>query len=238
MNSITKADNTSLSTGGANAFEAYGNAVSSRTIVGQLLKFSKGEYLLGEKGEEVEEGTRLVANMDELMVGWIRWEDGKPTEHVMGRVAEGYEAPRRNTLGDDDEERWETDDQGRARDPWQFSNYLILKETDGDELFTFTTSSRGGLNAIGALCKAYGKAMRQHPDEYPVIELGVDSYKHSNKSYGKIFVPELKIVGWVSKADFLEALAASGSASESEEDEEETAPPPKKAGKSTAEARF
>jgi hypothetical protein len=87
------------------------------------------------------------------------------------------------------------DEQGRERDPWQFSNYLILKtpgEKGDDALFTFTTSSRGGLNAIGELCKAYGKAMRQRPDELPVIALGVGSYQHSNKALRPDQVPDLR----------------------------------------------
>jgi hypothetical protein len=69
---------------------------------GKLLKFSKGDYLVGEDNDEVEEGTQYVANMDELMVGWIRWADGKPEDQIMGRVSEGYQPPKRNTLGDDD----------------------------------------------------------------------------------------------------------------------------------------
>ena len=53
------------------------------------------------------------------------------------------------------------------------TNYLQMKAQDweatewdvGDEsLFTFTTSSRGGLSAIGELCKIYGKHMRQRPE--------------------------------------------------------------------------
>src|ERR1700743_2020621 len=130
---------------GGNYFQSYGDQVSQRSIVGKLLKFSKGDYLMGEDNEEVEEGTQFIANMDELCVGWIRWQDSKPTDQIMGRVSDGYQAPRRNTLGDDDKAQWEVDEQGRERDPWQFSNYLILKtpgENGEESLFTFTTSSR------------------------------------------------------------------------------------------------
>lgn len=206
----TRQAGTSIANPAGNYFQSYGEQASQKSIVGKLLKFSKGDYLVGEDNDEVEEGTQYVANMDELMVGWIRWEDGKPTDQIMGRVSEGYQAPKRNTLGDDDKSKWEVDEQNRERDPWQFSNYLILKtpgESGDDSLFTFTTSSRGGLNAIGELCKAYGKAMRQKPDEFPVISLGVGSYQHSNKAYGRIKFPILAVESWVPKAEFAEALS-------------------------------
>jgi hypothetical protein len=121
----------------------------------------------------------------------------------MGKVSEGYQPPRRNELGDTDKANWEVDAQGKERDPWQFSNYLLLKGTGNDsELYTFTSSSKGGLNSLGDLCKAYGKALAQRPDEYPVIAMGVNSYSHPNKEYGRIKVPTFTIVGWAPKSVF------------------------------------
>lgn len=224
---------TAIGAVGGNYFQSYGDQVSQRSIVGKLLKFSKGDYLVGENNDEVEEGTQLVANMDELMVGWIKWEDSKPVEQIMGRVSEGYQPSKRNTLGDDDKSKWEVDDQGRERDPWQFSNYLILKSVDGDDLFTFTTSSRGGLNAIGELCKTYGKLMRQKADEFPVIALEVGSYQHSNKAFGRIKFPVLKVVSWAAKAAFVQALAAEQGTSDAAAAAEEAPSPAKKSAKAT-----
>jgi hypothetical protein len=236
MNDVaTRTAGTAVANPNTNYFQSYGDQVSQRSIVGSLLKFSKGDFLAGENEEEVEEGTRFVANMDELMVGWIRWWDAKPSDQIMGRVSDGYQPPKRNELGDDDKSRWELDDKNEPKDPWQFSNYLILKAEEGDELFTFTTSSRGGLNAIGELCKAYGKAMRQRPDEYPIIALGVGSYQHSNKAYGRIKFPIFDIVGWAGKADFAQALAAETGGEAGEESE--AAAPAAAAGKKAAASR-
>lgn len=209
MNAVSKIEgSTALSTGSDNAYLAYGQAQTQRTIVGDLLKFSKGEYLVGQNDEEMAEGTRLVANMEELLIGWIKWEDGKPSEQEMGRIVDGYTPPRRKDLGDTDETDWEVDTNGAPRDPWNFTNYLVMKEESGDKLFTFTTSSRGGLNAIGELCKVYGKEMRQRPNDYPIVALKVSSYRHSKKEYGKIFVPVLEVVGWAPKGDFVGPMAA------------------------------
>ena len=197
-----------LATTERNAFEAYSEAASRSRIIGKLLKFSKGEYLAGQDGEEIPEGTQLVVNMDELLVGWQKWSNGKPADSAMGRVADGFKPPKRADLGDNDESLWETDDRGDRRDPWQLTNVAILKEVDGGQIYTFATSSKGGVSAIGELAGAYGKAMRQRPDEYPVIGLNVRSYKHPNKAYGKIFTPQFGIVGWAPKVTFEDALAA------------------------------
>src|SRR5262245_16780770 len=113
---------------GANAFTAYGDAVSARTIAGSLLRFRKGEFLAGEDGVELKLGTLLVANMDELLVGWIRWENRKPTDHVMGRVTEGYRPALREALGDLDPRAWDEDAAGNPKDPWSFSNYLLCMD--------------------------------------------------------------------------------------------------------------
>jgi len=207
MNEVANRNSTSVSAPAANPFTAYGEQASQKSIVGKLLKFSKGDFLAGQDEDEVPAGTEFVANMDELLAGWIRWEENKPTDQIMGKVSDGYQPPRRNELGDTDKTQWEVDAQGKERDPWQFSNYLLLKGTgDDSELYTFTASSKGGLNALGDLCKAYGKALAQRPNEYPVISVGVSSYNHPNKEYGRIKVPTFTICGWASKSVFEEAV--------------------------------
>ena len=73
-------------------------------------------------------------------------------------------------------------------------------------MYTFTTNSKGGIGAIGRLCKAYGVAMREHADQYPVIELGVGTYKHTE--FGKIPFPTFEIVDWVDASVFDEGEEA------------------------------
>ena len=243
MNAMTTAQSTAVAVAGdRNAFEQYSDAVSRNRIVGDLLKFSKGEYLAGQDGDEIEEGTELVANLDELMVGWLKWDDDKPTDMKMGKVVEGYTPVPRKDLGDTDDREWDTDDRGQPRDPWQLTNYLIMKEPGGDKLYTFTTSSKGGMSAVGKLCGLYGKRLRTNPGEFPIVALNVDSYRHSNKSYGKIFVPDFKVVGWTEKSEFAEALAAADAAasgrddSGQEDDPEDTVLPPPKPAKGKAAA--
>ncbi len=158
-----KPSSTAVSATESNPWLEYGAAVGASDITGDLLKFCKGDFLAGQDNREIAVGTRLIANMDSLEIGWIKWENSRPVDRRMGRFAEGFKSAKRNELGDDDKALWAADDDGSPRDPWQFSNHLILADPDDGQLYTFATSSKGGLTAIGALCSAYGQAMRQHP---------------------------------------------------------------------------
>lgn len=214
-----------------NAFEAYADANNTRLLVGSLLKFSKGDYMSGQDNDEVPMGTQLVCNMPELMVGWVKWADGKPEQHIMGRVVDGFQKPKRSTLGDEDQSLWEVDESSnKPRDPWQEANYLIMKPpgaNEEDDLYTFVAGSKGGRDAVTDLCKIYGKAMRQRPGELPIIKLGVDKYQHPNKAYGWIKVPTFEVVGWAPASEFdaaLQAAAASADARKQAADEKEEIP--------------
>ena len=204
-NEMTKQHNGGqLALGGENPFVQYGESAKQTSIVGELLKFSKGDWMCGQNNDLVEPGTEFVANLDEMLVGWIRWSEMRPTDHVMGKVSRNYQPPHRNELGDLDQSTWELDERGDPRDPWQFSNYLLLQGTDDDseQLYTFTTSSKGGINALGDLCLKYGKMLRQKPDQYPVVKIGGGSYLHPNKALGYIKYPTFEIVRWVPKKTF------------------------------------
>jgi hypothetical protein len=199
---------TELATTGPNAFEQYGMAAGGRTIEGDLLKFSKyGDWLAGQDGNKIEHGTRLVAQMQSLQVGWIKWVDGKPAEQRMGFVNEGHVPARRGDLDAHDKSEWTDGSDGKPRDPWQFTNSIVLVNPETEAVYTFQPSSRGGISAIGELCRAYGRRMRSHPDELPLIALDVSSYKHRIKELGEIRVPVLRVVDWV-KGDATTAVVA------------------------------
>lgn len=198
-------DSPPLAVVGPNPFEAYAQAVNSSPIVGKLLKFSKGDYTVDDT---VVNGQKLIANLDELIVGWVKWVGGKPAEQIMGRVVDRFQPPKRVELDDAVEATWETDNQGKPRDPWQVTNYLILKDPEGEDLYTFAGNSKGALGAIGKLSGEYGKHMRIKPNEFPIVQLDVDSYQHQDRSFGRIKFPVFKIVGWAPKSGFSDAIDA------------------------------
>jgi len=202
-----KKASTDVATTGSNPWVEYGASVVTTTFTGKLLKFSKGDYTAGKENDEVALGTRMVANMESLAVGWSRWVDNKLTEQRLGLIAEGFKPPRRPDLGDMDKEAWPIDEENdEPIDPWKFTNNIVMANAETGELYTFTTSSRGGLNAIGVLSKTYGETRHLHPDEWPIIELGCGSYQHSNRAYGRIKFPTFGMVGWSPK-DAVKAAA-------------------------------
>ena len=137
--------------------------------------------------------------MDSLTVGWVRWENNAPTEQRMGFVVEGFQPERRNDLGDQDKDRWEVDEKGQPRDPWQFTNYLILHDAESGEVYTFATASKGGLGCVGELSKEYGKAIRQKPDQYPVSNWMLATINIAIDRLAGIKFPIFKVVDWVAK---------------------------------------
>jgi len=177
---------------GKNPYEDYADRVDNQMLLGQLLKFSKGDWLIGRDGDACPH-TELVALMQGLMHGWTRWEDSAPVEHIMGLLVEGFVSPARNKLSHSDKALWEPNaDGGEPQDPWQQSVYLPMITIDGDAVFTFATSSDGGRRrAIAPLCREYGNQMRQHPNELPVVGLEQDSYQHPNRKIGRVKYPLL-----------------------------------------------
>lgn len=185
----------------------YARHVNTRTIIGMLLRFNKGDFLAGQDEKEIPLGTILVANMDQIMVGWVRWEDNRPTDQDMGLIAESYMPKKRRDYGELSSDEWPRDKQGKPRDPWQFTNYMVCFDEKTGQIYTLAANSTGAINAIGELCKAYSIGRRQHLDQYPLIKLGSDKYKHRNPEFGYIKFPTFTITGWVGKARFNEELA-------------------------------
>lgn len=216
MNDLTPINQSgALTTAAPNNFEAYSEAANGNRIIGDLIKYSKGDWLRGRNSDEMPKGTRLIANVADLKIGWVKWSGGRPADVEMGRVADGYRMPKRDELGDTDESLWEVDEQtGKPRDPWQLTNNLVLKAEKSDELFSFSPSSKGGVGAIAKLVGEYGKRIRMHPNDLPIVALDSDSYQHPNRALGRIKTPVLKIVGWTSNAGFADALAAEAAEAE------------------------
>jgi hypothetical protein len=177
---------------------ASGSKVS---LLGTLLLFKKGTWQKGESKEELGEGTRAVALMNEARHGYVFWKDKKPIYQPgkIGRLCEGFELPDRQTLGNLDESRWPIGLSGKAEDPWRHSVFLPMQLVGDDEILTFTSSSEGGRSAFYHLAKRYAWLGRKHVGQDPVIELGVEDYEH--KTYGTLTKPKLEIVTWASKPD-------------------------------------
>jgi hypothetical protein len=191
---------------GKNPYEDYADRADNQMWLGALLKFNKGDYVVGRDGTECPE-KEMVALMLGLLCGWIRWEDSYPVEHVMGLLMEGYVPPARGTLSHCDKTQWELDSRNEPRDPWQQGVYLPMISVNGEVVYTFTTTSDGGRRrAIAPLCREYGARFRQHPDELPVIGLEQDSYMHPDRSIGRVKHPLFPTKRWVKAEPYLAAV--------------------------------
>ena len=201
-------DNQMLATTDKNVFEVFADEINTQRIIGTLLKFTKGDWLIGRDGEECPE-KELVAIMPGLVHGWIHWEDNHPVEQVMGLLIDGFVRPPRAELGQNDKTKWELNSKGKERDPWQEGLYLPMVRVDGSVVYTFTSSSDGGRRyGVGPLCGEYGHRIRQHPDELPVVRLEQNSYLHSDRSIGRVKYPLLPADRWVQAGPYLAAAAA------------------------------
>jgi hypothetical protein len=162
--------------------------MQSQTL-GTLLKFSKGEYFIGE--DDVT-GQERIAHVEAAMRGYVKFWDGKPVPpQYVGRIADGYRLPSRDELGDLDEKKWQRDTTGKPKDPWSLQYYVPMEDLDDGSVAIFVTSSNGGINALG---KLFDVCARNVKNGLPIVKLGVRSYQHSE--FGKIKTPDFPVVSW------------------------------------------
>ena len=90
----------------------------------KLLKFKKGEYLIGE--ELVPLGTEYVAHAVGWTKCWIKFVDGEVVERKTYRVAYGERPPEREDLDDLDRDKWPEGLDGNPADPWRINTSCRL----------------------------------------------------------------------------------------------------------------
>jgi hypothetical protein len=172
----------------------------AKTWVGTLLRFNKGDYLIGRDKDVtvVPLGTKFTLAIDTWEQGWEKWWNKELVDRRTGFVYDGFSRPARDDLGDNDPEHWPINARsGKPEDPWQRVDRVVMYAKKGDEggLYTFSTRSWGGIEALRKLMERASRIMRmEHPHDYPIVQLESDSYRHPN--YGKIDTPEFAIVGW------------------------------------------
>lgn len=190
---VAKTENRAVAQQGArNAYQEFADEVKQSGIEGSLLRFTKqGDWIAGQEEEELELGTELIMGLNTLKRGWQKWQDNKPVDARMGLVSEGYRPVNRDELGDMDEDEWEDDDtnKGQKRDPWQKTMVCLLKDPKSGDVYTYATSSKSGITALGEAAAVYGNRLQdgEDPEAMPIVQLQNSFYKH--KTYGKIMIP-------------------------------------------------
>jgi hypothetical protein len=163
---------------------------------GVLIKFAKDQrFRRVDDGEEIALGTEFTVVYDQIQVGWIKFTGkGNPPERKMGPLFGGFNPCPRDELGDTDETLWEQGLSGKPADPWQSQILLPLQAEDG-ALYIFGTTSITGRRAVGRLIDECRKMQRREPNDYPVIKLALNSFKHRDERVGNVTVPAFVRVG-------------------------------------------
>jgi hypothetical protein len=91
----------------------------------KLLKFKKGEFLIGE--ELVPLGTEYIAHVVGWTKCWIKFVDGEVADRKPYRVAHGEQPPEREDLGDLDRDTWPDGLDGKPADPGCSNTSSLLK---------------------------------------------------------------------------------------------------------------
>jgi hypothetical protein len=100
-------------------------------------------------------GTQFVACVGDTACGYVKWIDKKRVDERIGRVADGFIMPLRESLGDTDKSLWEQDAVGQPRDPWFPQWFLPMAAVEDGNRVVFASGSGGGKKAVGRLLRAY-----------------------------------------------------------------------------------
>jgi hypothetical protein len=167
------------------------------------MNFQKdGQWTVGPEHEVIARGTKAIVHARDIEVGHRKWEDNFPVEREMGRIADGYVPKPRDELDDTDKSFWETNEHGKPIDPWRLWVSVPITIYKTHESYIFESGSRGGRNAIKKVVKLYGLRVQDVEGEDPgqlLVTLEADKYKHPNPTYGWIWYPILRKVGWIGR---------------------------------------
>lgn len=182
--------------------QSYLDEIAPASIVGRMIKFNIKEnaFVTPDDDEKIADAINFTALCDQTLVGWIKFNgEGTAPDRAMGLLYDGFILPPRESLGDDDQAKWEIGLDGQPADPWQHQVYLVLQRPDTQELYTFVTSSKTGRRAVGTLLRHYDRLQKTHPDMYPVIRLKAGGFNHRDPRIGWVPAPVFAVVGRAQK---------------------------------------
>lgn len=185
-NSSLPASVTNMAANLAASIHAVGGAGGSETY----MKFTKfGEWVYGMEGTETQEGSIWAVNPAQFLHGWTAWgteahgTDGQNVGEHMVNAGMAYPSEA---------------DLPQVKGNWSKAIAMMLRCTTGEDKGTqvlFKSNSLGGRKAYaGLIQKVVERIQAGETEVVALVELESDSYQHG--TYGKIFTPVMKIVGW------------------------------------------
>lgn len=167
-----------------------------------ILRMGKdGVWVYGAENTEVEKGSEWAANPFSLMHGWINWKQvpqgSKEKPEKFGEILVPMTEPKPAFSSLPVYEGGE----------WAEQTSITFRCLSGDDEGTqsdYKPSSVGGSNAMKELIAAVMDQLDKDPAHpVPVVVFGSAHYQH--KTWGKTYVPDIKIVDWVSLDDVTDA---------------------------------
>jgi len=166
-----------------------------------LLRMLKsGEWVFGQSNEEVQPGSRWIANVMSFQHGWCCWVEGGPGQknELRGEVMVSMAKAKPPCPPPID------------GTPYKEQRVFDLKCLDGADAGTEVThkvGSIGGMRAtLDLLDKVRGRLATNPKYSCPVLVLGTDHYDHNK--WGRIYTPVLEVVGWADINGNLEGAPA------------------------------
>jgi hypothetical protein len=155
-------------------------ATGASLIIGQYLKFRKGQYPVGRDEGDLS-GATLCAYA--VKQAWQKWVDSRVARQIVRTPG--------NLFPQDAEEI--ADDDGGGE--WQLASLLYLRDLNTGADYTFTTSSNGGRRAVAILAGQIGNMRFIQPGAFPIVRL--DSGTFRSRQFGEISCPQFTVTGWV-----------------------------------------
>ena len=163
---------------------AQAGAAGGSDLYAKMTKF--GDFVYGADGTEFEEGSVWAVNPNGFQHGHICWDEGTPTGEVLVPATQPMPSEA---------------DLPAVSGKWGKQVAIQMRATNGEDegiQVLFKSNSLGGRKAYATLLQAViARIQAGKADCVPLVECHNDHYDH--KTYGKIFTPEFKVVGWANR---------------------------------------
>lgn len=153
---------------------------------GIILKMDKtGHWVFGAKQDDVDDDAIWAVNPFSFVHGYIAWGDGVPLGEAMGPLT--LPIPAVGPAPEDSKKGWELQ---------LGCSFKCMSGQDEGMEVRYLSTSKGGTKAIATLGLAVSaQVLKDQTKPVALIRLEHTTYQH--KSFGKQYVPNLKIVDWV-----------------------------------------
>ena len=88
---------------------------------------------------------------------------------------------------------WEIGPDGKPKDPWQNTRFVYFVDPVSAEVFTFSTSSWGGRQAVNDLAEQIQRVRYGKPGASPLVELHAEPWL---TKFGRKSKPFFKVIDW------------------------------------------